>query len=335
MAKNTYDLLIIGGGPIGLACGLEARKAGFSFLILEKGALVNSLYHYPVNMTFFSTSELLEIGGIPFISDRPKPMRPEALEYYRRVALSNQLAIHLFEKVEKIVPGNPLHTVQTDRSSYQAKQVIIATGFYDIPVKMGIRGEDLPKVTHYYNDPHFYALQDIIVVGANNSAVDAALETYRKGARVTMVVRGPAIGSRVKYWKKPDIENRIREGSVKALFGSTLLEIRPKEADIQTPDGKITIPNDYVIAMTGYQPDFDLLQSAGIHLSRDQIRCPSYNPETMETNVAGIFLAGVVCGGMNTHDWFIENSREHALRILRRIREQAPEGRSASSANNA
>ena len=327
MEQNSYDILIIGGGPIGIACGLEARKAGFSFLILEKGALVNSLYHYPVNMTFFSTSELLEIGGIPFISDRPKPMRPEALEYYRRVALSNQLPIHLFEKVEKIIPGQPLHTVRTQRASYQGKQVIIATGFYDIPVKMGIPGEDLPKVTHYYKDPHFYALQDVIVVGANNSAVDAALETYRKGARVTMVVRGPEIGSRVKYWKKPDIENRISEGSVKALFRSNLLEIRLKEADIQTPEGRITIPNDYVIAMTGYQPDFDLLKSTGIRLSEDQIMCPAYDPQTMETNVAGIYLAGVVCGGMNTHEWFIENSREHAVQIIGNIREKAAKGR--------
>jgi thioredoxin reductase (NADPH) len=316
---QSFEIVIVGGGPIGLACGLEARNAGLSFVILEKGALVNSLYNYPVNMTFFSTSELLEIGGIPFISDRPKPVRQEALEYYRRVALSNKLPVHLFEKVEKIVPGDPKHTVITNRATYRATHVIIATGFYDIPVQLGIPGEDLAKVTHYYKDPHFYAMQDVLVVGANNSAVDAALETFRKGARVTMVIRGSGIGKRVKYWKKPDIENRIREGSIKALFNSRLLEIREKEAVLQTPDGKITVPNDYVIAMTGYEPDFAFLDKIGISHSQDEKKCPTYNGQTMETNVSRVYLAGVVCGGMNTHEWFIENSREHAIKIIGKI----------------
>lgn len=319
MEQTIYDLVIIGGGPIGLACGLEARKAGLNFLILEKGALVNSLYHYPVNMTFFSTSELLEIGGIPFISDRPKPMRPEALEYYRRVAVSRELPLHLFEKVDRIIPGEQVHQVVSSRQTYLSKYVVIATGFYDIPIKLGIPGEDLPKVSHYYNDPHFYALLQVIVVGANNSAVDAALETYRKGARVTLVVRGSGIGSRVKYWKKPDIENRIKEGSIRALFQSSLLAIREKEVDIRTPQGDITLANDYVIAMTGYRPDFDLLNNTGIKLSDDEIRCPTYDSGSMETNIRHIYLAGVVCGGLNTHEWFIENSREHALKIIRSI----------------
>lgn len=316
-----FNIIIIGGGPIGLACALEAQKAGLSYLIIEKGCLVNSLYHYPANMTFFSTSELLEIGGIPFVSNNPKPTRPEALEYYRRAATSNHINIHLFERVETIHNEGDIYTIKTDKNNYKAKHIIIATGFYDIPNLLNIPGEALPKVRHYYGEPHFYAMQKVIVVGANNSSVDAALETWRKGAEVTMVVRGDAIGKRVKYWKKPDIENRIKEGCIKAYFNSQLLEVREKEADIQTPEGKITIPNDYVLAMTGYQPNFSFLEKAGIQLSQDGKKYPKYNPETMETNRRNIFLAGVVCGGMDTHVWFIENSREHAKKIIKRITE--------------
>lgn len=319
MTNNTLDILIIGAGPIGLACGLEAREAGLSYLILEKGCLVNSLYNYPAHMTFFSTSELLEINNIPFVSVNPKPTRLEALEYYRRVATSNQLKVNLFEKVENITPDNDAYLIKSDKSQYRAKNVIIATGFYDIPNMMNIPGEDLPKVRHYYDEPHFYAMQKVIVVGANNSAADAALETWRKGADVTMIIRGEGIGKRVKYWKKPDIENRIKEGSIKAYFNSQLLAVREKEADIRTPEGVITIPNDYVIAMTGYQPNFDFLEKAGIQLSLDQKKCPTYNDETMETNMKNVFLAGVVCGGMETHVWFIENSREHAKKIIKKI----------------
>ncbi len=219
-----YDVLIIGGGPIGLASGLEAKKAGLSYVIIEKGCLVNSLYNYPINMTFFSTSEKLEIGGIPFVSNNIKPTRPEALEYYRRVATANHLPIHLQEKVLQISPANGEYEIKTSKNSYTAKYIIIATGFYDIPVLMNIPGENLPKVTHYYKDPHFYAMQKVIVVGANNSAVDAALETYRKGAEVILVTRGEGIGKRVKYWVRPDIENRIKEGSIKAYFNSCLTE---------------------------------------------------------------------------------------------------------------
>lgn len=314
-----FDTLIIGGGPIGLACALEAQKAGLSYLVIEKGCLVNSLYHYPANMTFFSTSELLEIGGIPFVSNNPKPTRPEALEYYRRASTSNHINIHLFEKVLEIKADGTGYRVHTNKDDYEAEHVIIAAGFYDIPNLLNIPGEELPKVRHYYSEPHFYAMQKVIVVGANNSSVDAALETWRKGAEVTMVVRGEAIGKRVKYWKKPDIENRIKEGCIKAYFNSQLLAIREKEADIQTPDGKITIANDYVLAMTGYQPDFSFLEKAGIKLSPDEKKFPEYNAETMETNMKNIFLAGVVCGGMDTHVWFIENSREHAKKIFKKI----------------
>ncbi|MBL7697710.1 MAG: YpdA family putative bacillithiol disulfide reductase [Chitinophagaceae bacterium] len=316
MENSFYDLVIIGGGPIGIACGLEAQKAGIKFAIVEKGCIVNSLYNYPLNMTFFSTSEKLEIGNIPFVSNNVKPTRPEALEYYRRVAVSNHLPIHLDEKVFHFTPLNGGYEVHTSKNIYSCKYVIIATGFYDIPVLMEIPGEDLKKVTHYYKDPHFYAMHKVLVVGANNSAVDAALETFRKGAEVTLVTRGEGIGKRVKYWVRPDIENRIKEGSIKAYFNSCVTEIREKEVDISTPDGKITLANDYVIAATGYKPDFNFLSGSGIELSGDELRQPTYNPETMESNLPNVFLAGVVCGGMNTHVWFIENSREHAVKIV-------------------
>jgi thioredoxin reductase (NADPH) len=320
---NHYDIIIVGGGPIGLACGLEAQKAGLHYCILEKGCLVNSLYNYPLYMTFFSTSEKLEIGGIPFVSNNIKPTRPEALEYYRRVATSNHLHVHLQELVTAITPFEGKYQVTSTRQTYTTTFVIIATGFYDIPIKMNIPGEELSKVVHYYKDPHFYAMQKVVVVGSSNSAVDAALETYRKGADVTMVVRGPAIGERVKYWVKPDMENRIKEGSIKTYFNSSLQSVSEKEVVIQTPDKTITIPNDYVIAMTGYQPDCNFLQKVGIQLSDDAVLQPTYNPETMETNLPNIYLAGVVCGGMKTHVWFIENSRVHAEMIMKSIKKKS------------
>ncbi len=322
MTEQSFDIIIIGGGPIGLACALEAKKAGLGYLILEKGALVNSLFNYPVNMTFFSTSERLEIGGIPFVSNNPKPTRSEALEYYRRVAVSNKINIHLFEKVDTVKKENEHFRITTTKSEYTATNIIIATGFYDIPYLLNIPGEDLSKVTHYYKDPHFYAFQKVLVIGAMNSAVDAALETWRKGAEVTMVIRQPEIGERVKYWVKPDIENRIKEGSIKAYFNSTVMAIRETEVDVQTPEGLITIPNDWVIAMTGYQPDLSFLQKLGIELSDDEVRKPVIDDSTHETNIPGIFLAGVICGGMNTHRLFIENSREHAENIIQTIRER-------------
>lgn len=329
--NNSLDLIIIGGGPIGLACGLQAKKAGLNYLIIEKGTLVNSLYNYPSNMTFFSTSERIEIGDVPFVSNNAKPTRPEALEYYRRIAVSNHLNIRLQEEVRQIIPVNGKYEVITSRGQYLTIYIIVATGFYDIPNLLNIPGEELPKVTHYYKEPHFYAMQRVVIVGANNSAVDAALETWRKGADVTMVIKGETIGKRVKYWVKPDIENRIKEGSIKAYFNSTLKEIREKEVDIQTPEGLVTIPNDYVLAMTGYQPNFKFLRKMGIQLSDDEKLAPNYNPETMESNMKNIYLAGVVVGGMDTHIWFIENSREHADRIICHIVDESKNEKSGQT----
>jgi thioredoxin reductase (NADPH) len=328
MDSHHYTIIIIGGGPIGLACALEAQSEGLDYLIVEKGTLVNSLYNYPVNMTFFSTSERLEIGGIPFVSNNAKPTRAEALEYYRRVAVSNHVNIHLFEKVievkaqEKRNKAQGDYKVITNKTIYSADYIIIATGFYDIPYKLNVAGEDLPKVSHYYKDPHFYAFQKVIVVGANNSAVDAALETWRKGAEVTMVIRRDQIGERVKYWVRPDIVNRVTEGSIKAYFNSTVKEIREHEVDIQTPGGLITIENDWVLAMTGYQPNLDFLRGLGIQLSDDEVMKPTYDETSYETNVKNIFIAGVICGGMNTHRLFIENSREHAKKVIQTVKER-------------
>jgi len=321
--ENSFDLIIIGGGPIGIACALEAQKKNLSYVILEKGCLVNSLYHYPTNMTFFSTSEKLELDNIPFISNNPKPGKREALEYYRRIATSNDININLFEKVTEVktIKDNQ-HKIITTKSEYKAENVIVATGFYDIPNNLGIKGEELPKVSHYYNDPHYYATQKTLVVGASNSAVDAALEIYRKGGDVTMIVRKPEIGERVKYWVRPDIVNRIEEGSIKAYFNSSLKEIRENEVVLDTPDGEDLIENDFVLLLTGYRPNFAFLQSMGIDLSNDGRKIPHYNEETMETNVSGIYLAGVICGGVETHKWFIENSRIHAKIIMKDITEK-------------
>jgi thioredoxin reductase (NADPH) len=316
--KEIIDILIVGGGPIGLACGLEAQKAGLSYLIVEKGTLTNSLFNYPLNMTFFSTADRLEIGGMPFPSIHAKPNRSEALEYYRRVTDTSALNIKLFEEVTGIRREEDVYLVSTTKDTYTAKHVIIATGFYDIPNKLGIPGEELPKVRHYYYDPHFYYKQKVVVVGANNSSADVALETWRKGADVTMVVRDGELG-RIKYWTKPDLQNRIDEGSIKAYFNAQLTEVREHEVDIQTPEGKVTLANDFVMAMTGYQPNFAFLEKIGITLSDDAYRHPFHNPETMETNLPRLYLAGVVCGGMETHVWFIENSREHAAKIVRHI----------------
>jgi thioredoxin reductase (NADPH) len=316
---NAYDLIIVGAGPIGLACGIEAKKAGLKYLIIEKGCLVNSLYNYPLGMTFFSTSERLEIGGVPFISHGPKPNRFEALEYYRRVCLTWQLNVSLYEKVVSGRFTNGLHHVSTSKGTYTAKALVLALGFYDLPYLLNVPGEDLPKVKHYYDEPHPYFDQKIVVIGAANSAVDVALETWRKGAEVTMVIREPALLDSVKYWVKPDIENRIKEGSIRAFFNSEVLRIDESTLDIKTPDGVLTLQNDFVLAMTGYQPPFDFMKSLGIRFRNDDFHTPEYNDETMETNVPKLYLAGVVCGGLKTNKWFIENSRVHAEIIIKNL----------------
>lgn len=324
--EQHYSLIIIGGGPIGIACALEAKKHNINYLIVEKGAIVNSIYNYPVNMSFFSTSERLEIGNVPFVSNNAKPTRSEALEYYRRVAKDTTINIHLFEKVMDVAKSEKQHCefgtgykIVTTKETYTCSFIIVATGFYDIPYLLNVPGENLPKVKHYYDDPHFYAFQKVIVVGAQNSAVDAALETWRKGAKVTMVIRGAEIGRRVKYWVKPDIENRIKEGSIKAYFNSVIKEIRKEEVEVETPEGLITLENDWVISMTGYQPDLPFLKKIGIELCSDETCKPAYSEETHESNLKNIYLAGVICGGMNTHRLFIENSREHAVKIVKDI----------------
>ena len=317
---NHHHIIIIGGGPIGLACALEAKKANLSYLILEKGCLANSLYNYPKNMTFFSSSKLLELDDIPFISILNKPKRNEALEYYRRVAEYRKVNINLFEKVLTVTSYNGTFSITSEKATYSSDYVIIATGFYDIPSLLNIEGEQLPKVKHYYDEAHFYAFQKVAVIGAMNSAVDAALETYRKGAEVTMIIRAEQIGERVKYWVRPDIENRIREGSIKAYFNSNVTKISPHTITIDTPHGLVTIDNDWVIAMSGYVPDTSFLQSCGIRLTDNATRKPEYNPDTFETNVPGLFIAGVVCGGLDTHTYFIENSREHATTIMQTIK---------------
>lgn len=315
------DMLIIGAGPIGLACGIAAKEAGLNYRIIDKGTLVNSIYHYPLNMTFFSTSDRLEIGGLPFISQNPKPTRAEALEYYRRVAQHHQLKLHLYEGVESVNrSAENYFSIHTTKESYTAKNIVIATGFYDAPYLLNIPGETLDKVRHYYTEPHPYFNMDIAIVGAANSAVDAALETYRKGAKqVRMIIREKEIGQNVKYWARPDIINRIHEGSIQAYFESELKEITASSIRIQTPTETLEIPNDYVLAMTGYQPNFALLESLGVAFQDDPFRTPVYNKETMEANQPGVYLAGVVCGGLKTNKWFIENSREHATLIVKGI----------------
>lgn len=316
---NFFDVLIIGAGPIGIACGIEAQKAGYTHIIIEKGCLVNSLYNYPVNMTFFSSSERLEIGDTPFVTTLPKPKRSEALEYYRRINDKFTLNTHLFEEVTHVEKVGKHFQVTTSKSNYAAKAVIVATGFYDIPMLLGIPGEDLPKVSHYYTDPHYYSNQNVLVVGASNSSVDAALETYRKGAKVTLVVRGKEISPRVKYWVKPDIENRIAFREIDVYYESALKEIGSNDVQIQTPDGIVTVKNDFVLALTGYRPNFDFLRKIGIEIPEQAPMVPTHNPETMETNIPNLYLAGVVCGGLNTHLWFIENSRIHAEMIINRL----------------
>jgi len=313
---KKLDVLIIGAGPIGLACGIEAKRENLDYLIVEKGVLTNSIFNYPVNMTFFSTSEKLEMGDIPFMSITNKPTRPEALEYYRRIVKHYGLQINLYEEVlqlEKVADGFEVHT---SKGKYSAEKLVLATGFYDLPNTMDVPGEDLPKVSHYYKEPWPYIRQKIIVVGGGNSAVDVALETWRKGAEVTMVVMKPEVDQTVKYWVLPDIENRIKEGSIKGYFNTKIKEIRPDSVVLDTPEGEVELENDFVLAMTGYKPNFVLLDQLGVELSLDEKRQPCYDNDSQESNIPGLYLAGVVCGGLNTREFFIENTISHAKAII-------------------
>lgn len=316
-----YDLLIIGAGPTGISCGIAAKKAGLNFIIVEKGVLVNSIYHFPTNMTFFSTSKRLEIGNIPFISHTDKPTRTEALEYYRRLADTWKLPIQTYEPVEGLdkADADDFYTIKTTKTLYQAKNVVVSTGFYDVARSLNVPGEELPKVSHYYNDAHPYIGKKVLVVGAANSGCDVALELWQKGAEVTMAVRKPTIYPKVKYWIKPNIENRIEEGSIGAYFETTVEKITEYSVVLNTPSGKKEIENDFVFAMTGYKPNYAFFEKLGIEISNDEHRIPLHNPDTFETNLPNVYLAGVVCAGMQTSKLFIENTREHGEVIVSNI----------------
>ncbi len=312
-------VIIIGAGPIGLATGIQLKQRNIPFKIIEKGCLVNSLFNYPTNMTFFSTSDRLEIGGVPFISHGPKPTRSEALEYYRRVAESYELPIHLYEAVQALEGTDGDFTVTTDKDIYKALKVVVATGFYGSANMMNVPGEELPKVKHYYDEPHPYAWQKVLVVGGGNSAVDAALECYRAGAEVSMAIKYDTIKPSVKYWVKPDIENRIKKEEVKGYYNTTVKEIREKDVVLDTPDGEKTIENDFVLAMTGYHPNYPLMEKLQVELTEDEKCMPVYNEDSLETKRKGVYVAGVVCGGLDTSRLFIENSRVHADQIADHI----------------
>lgn len=312
-------VIIVGAGPIGLATAIELKRRNIPSKIIERGCIVNSIFNYPKDMTFFSTSERLEIGGVPFISHNPKPSRREALEYYRRAAESYELDIHLYEEVLNIDGEDGAFVVQTGKDNYEASKIVVATGFYDIPKMMNIPGEELDKVRHYYDEAHAYAWQDLLVIGGGNSAVDAALETYRSHANVTLAVRESQIKESVKYWVKPDIRNRIKNGEITGYFNTEVKEIKPKEVTLETPEGTKTIPNDFVLAMTGYQPNFRLMKKFDIDLTDDKDKMPIYDEDTLETNRQGMYVAGVVCGGMDTSRLFIENTRIHAEHIANDI----------------
>jgi len=318
-----FDLIIIGAGPIGLACGIEAQKAGLKYLIIEKGYLVNSIYNYPHSMTFFSTADKIEIGGIPFISQNVKPNRSEALEYYRRVSMTLELNMKLMQKVIGLEKSGDHFAVKTSKETFKSSKLIIATGFYDYANMLNIPGEELDKVKHYYQDPHPYYNQEVAVIGAANSAVDAALELWRKGAKsVSMIIRESAISERVKYWVRPDVINRIKEGSIKAYFESECTKIEEDYITIKQEGKELRIANDAVLALTGYKPDYKLLKKLGLEFSKDAVKKPIYNSETMESNLEGLYLAGVICGGMQNNKWFIENSRIHATLIVEHILSQ-------------
>ena len=319
----SCDVAVIGAGPTGLACAIELHERGLNTLVIEKGCLTNSIYHYPTHMTFFTTPELLEIGNIPMTSLGEKPNRTEALKYYRRVADHYHLDIHQYERVDRVAgPDGAFQLFTTDRLGcrqiYQARKIVLATGYYDVPNLLDVPGENLDKVLHYYKEPHPYYNHDVAVVGAKNSAAIAALELHWTGARVTLIHRGPGISDHVKYWIKPNIENRIKGGEIKAYFGSRVREIRPDSILLATPAGEITLKNDFVFALIGYSPDLNFLNSIGIALD-PSTRRPRTDPQTLESERPGAYLAGVIVAGMHTNEIFIENGRFHGKLIAEDI----------------
>ncbi len=316
-----HDLLVVGAGPVGLACAIEARRRGLSALVIDKGTLVNSIVGYPARMEFFSTPELIEIGGHPFPVQGYKPTREEAIEYYRGVAAREAIDIRLYERVVEVGGAKPEFRVVTDRGDHRARHVVIAIGFFDVPNRLGVPGQDLPKVTHYYQEPYRYVRQKVAIIGAKNSAAKAALDCHRHGAEVTLVVRTPALSEKIKYWIKPDLENRIKEGSIRAYFNTALEAIRDASIVLRTPAGLEEIANDWVVAMTGYRPDYGFLETLGIAIADDPYRTPVFDEATFETSRRGVYLAGTVCGGYHTSRWFIENGRFHAAQIVKHITE--------------
>ena len=324
--QDSFDVLVIGAGPTGMACAIEAQRAGFRSVLVDKGCLCNSLFHYPSHMTFFTTSELLEIGDIPFPSPNAKPTRNEALEYYRKVAMHYKLDVRPFQRVEEVSGEDLAFTVRTRDefgrpTAYAARKVVVATGYYDLPNLMKIPGEDLPKVRHYYDDPHPYYGLDVVVIGGKNSAAIAALELWRHGARVTLVHRGPAMHRHVKYWIRPDIENRIRNGEIAAHFNTRVERIDEDSVTLATAEGPLVLANDAVLAMTGYRPDFEFLESLGVQIE-GEYRCPTCDPGTLESNIRGIYLAGVIIAGDRTNEIFIENGRFHGRQIAADLKQR-------------
>jgi thioredoxin reductase (NADPH) len=321
--KENFDVLVVGAGPTGLACAIEAQRAGMRTVLVDKGCLCNSLFHYPSNMTFFTTPELLEIGDMPFSSPNQKPSRNEALEYYRKVAEHYQLEMRLYQTVSSLTGEDGDFVITTvDRFArqrvYAARKVILATGYYDLPNYLEVPGEELPKVLHYYHDPHPYYDQHVVVIGGKNSAAIAALDLWRHGAHVTLVHRGAAMHHHVKYWILPDINNRIKNGEVTAYFSSSVTSIAKDSVELLTPKGLVTLDNDFVFALTGYHPDFDFLSAVGVQIEGKD-RCPACDPQSLESNIPGLYLAGVIVAGMRTNEIFIENGRFHGRQIAQDI----------------
>jgi bacillithiol disulfide reductase len=339
-----YDVICVGAGPTGLACAIEVKRAGLRPLVIDKGVLCNSIYHYPVNMVFFTTPELLEIGDLPFVSAAEKPNRVEALKYYRKCVEHYELDLRLGEMVTRVegsdgdfrvhtrvIENNSTNEMSDDGDQrelgislqpsklrekvYEARKLIVATGYYDLPNCLGVPGEDLPHVSHYYTEPHPFWRRDVVVIGGKNSAAEAALDLYRTGARVTLVHRRAELGATIKYWVRPDIENRIKAGQIKALFNTHIVRITPEFVHVTGPDGDKTLPAVEVFALTGYHPDFDFLRQLGVKLDAETNK-PALDPQTLESNVPGLYLAGVVIGGKHTSEIFIENGRFHGKQII-------------------